>query len=187
MYKITLEGSRCASWDEASKNAGRTLQGDSGSLVDIAIRSSEDLSEAGGERLSLAEKRLRRKPSLTDRLQLERLDLGDGVQHHKDSHTVKMTQILEQTELRSAFREFLRANYCEENLSFWTEVQDFKKRFNTTSSAGAAPGMIDSRDGGRTVGHRAMEKHQQDLISMAFVIHNSQSEASLCHIYPSPC
>jgi hypothetical protein len=89
----------------------------------------------------------------------------------KDSHRARLTQILEEPALRSLFREFLRANFCEENLSFWLDVQDFKRRFNTSSSAIAAPGALLTQRG---QGLQAMEKHQQDLVSMAFVIYNSE-------------
>jgi hypothetical protein len=95
--------------------------------------------------------------------------------HLKDSHTARLKNILDEPALRSLFREFLRTNFCEENLSFWLDVQDFKRRFNTTSSAVATLGV------GKSVGagHQAMEKHQQDLISMAFVIYNSEAGDSI--------
>ena len=87
----------------------------------------------------------------------------------KDSHTAKLKQILDDTALRSVFREFLRANFCEENLNFWLEVQEFKRKFTTTSSAVATP----AGKGAQATGHAAMERHQQDLINQAFVIYNS--------------
>jgi hypothetical protein len=103
------------------------------------------------------------------------MSLGDKSSpdsHPKDSHAARLKYILDEPALRSLFREFLRANFCEENLSFWLDVQDFKRRFGTTSSAIAAPG---TGKPGRTTGHQAMERHQFDLISMAFVIYNSRS------------
>ncbi|KAG8811352.1 hypothetical protein FRC17_002511, partial [Serendipita sp. 399] len=72
--------------------------------------------------------------------------------------------------LRSLFREFLRGNFCEENLSFWLEVQEFKRKFLITSTA------ISNRagPGGRAAPqHAAMEKHHESLIQMAFVIYNT--------------
>ena len=99
------------------------------------------------------------------------MTLGDKDIQVKDSHTARLKHILDEPAIRSLFREFLRANFCEENLSFWLDTQDFKRRFNTTSSAVAepAPGK-----GNRAIGHQAMERHQQDLIAMAFVIYNSE-------------
>jgi len=109
---------------------------------------------------------------------LERLDISDKVRTEflehdlkasgfnalKESHTTKLTQILDEPALRSLFREFLRSNFCEENLNYWLDVQDFKRRFSTSSSAAAGPGSS------RSVGTTTMEKHHQDLIAMAFVM-----------------
>lgn len=111
-----------------------------------------------------------RRASLSDRMRAEFLAAEAEHLGGKDSHTARLKQILEEPALRSLFREFLRSNFCEENLSFWLDVQDFKRRFNTSSSAAAAPGALPTQRG---QGLQAMEKHQQDLISMAFVIYNS--------------
>lgn len=92
--------------------------------------------------------------------------------HAKDSHTARLKMILDEPAVRSLFREYLRANFCEENLSFWLDVQDFKRKFGTTSSAVALPTASNKN---RTTGVQAMERHQQDLIAMAFVIYNSES------------
>lgn len=100
----------------------------------------------------------------------------DIAAHHRDSHTVKLRQILEEPVLRSLFREFLRGDYCDENLAFWLDCQDFKRRFNTTSSASSA--NDDSSGGGsgkKTRGLGTMEKHQHDILAMAFLIYNSES------------
>jgi hypothetical protein len=92
-----------------------------------------------------------------------------NLDHAKDSHTGRLKMILDEPAVRSLFREYLRANFCEENLSFWLDVQDFKRKFGTTSSAVALP-----TGKNRGTGVQAMERHQQDLIAMAFVIYNSE-------------
>lgn len=97
----------------------------------------------------------------------------------KESNTDRLKFILDEPALRSLFREFLRGNFCEENLSFWLEVQEFKRKFLITSSA-----MSSARSGGRATsgpGHAAMEKHHESLIHMAFVIYNTYLAPS------SPC
>lgn len=132
---------------------------------------------------------LLRRTSVSDRLRAEFLVDGSD-EKAKDSHTARLKQILEEPALRSLFREFLRANFCEENLSFWLDVQDFKRRFNTSSSAAAAPGALPTQRG---QGLQAMERHQQDLISMAFVIYNSELSTQPTQLTPaylapaSPC
>lgn len=96
-----------------------------------------------------------------------------NLDHAKDSHTGRLKMILDEPAVRSLFREYLRANFCEENLSFWLDVQDFKRKFGTTSSAVALQSGKN-----RGTGVQAMERHQQDLIAMAFVIYNSESISS---------
>ena len=101
----------------------------------------------------------------------------------KESNTERLRYILEDPPLRSLFREFLRGNFCEENLSFWLEVQDFKRKFNITSSAQAN----NQRGARNTPGQAAMERHHESLINTAFVIYNtylapsSQCELNIDH------
>jgi len=85
--------------------------------------------------------------------------------------------------LRSLFREFLRGNFCEENLSFWVDVQDFKKKFNITSSAMAVSPL--ARPGVRpsAPGQAVMERHHESLIHTAFEIYNTYlAPASPCEL-----
>lgn len=104
----------------------------------------------------------------------------------KKSNTDRLRYILEEPALRSLFREFLRGTFCEENLSFWVDVQDFKRKFNITSSAMAVSPAV--RPGGRaTPGQAAMERHHESLINTAFIIYNtylapsSQCELNIDH------
>ena len=104
----------------------------------------------------------------------------------KESNTDRLKYILNEPAVRSLFRDFLRTNFCEENLSFWLEVEDFKRKFNTTSSARG--GSEFRLPGGKTTpGQAAMEKHHEGLIQMAFVIYNtylapsSQCELNIDH------
>ncbi|TRM68535.1 regulator of G protein signaling domain-containing protein [Schizophyllum amplum] len=113
------------------------------------------------------------------------VDDHDHDKKSKESNTERLRYILEDPPLRSLFREFLRGNFCEENLSFWMEVQDFKRKFNITSSAQANSA---SRSGARnTPGQAAMERHHESLINTAFIIYNmylapsSQCELNIDH------
>lgn len=106
----------------------------------------------------------------------------------KESNTERLRYILEEPSLRSLFREFLRGNFCEENLSFWLDVQDFKRKFNITSSAVAVNPPANARAPARgTPGQAAMERHHESLINTAFVIYNmylapsSQCELNIDH------
>ncbi|CED85538.1 Winged helix-turn-helix DNA-binding domain [Phaffia rhodozyma] len=113
---------------------------------------------------------------------------GGGSSMFKESHTTKLQQILEEPSLRSLFREFLRSCFCEENLSYWLDVQELRKRFSTTSSAAAA-GHAQGQGQGKSkdAANSTMERHQQDLVAVALNIYNtylaphSPSELNIDH------
>ncbi|KAG6849497.1 hypothetical protein C0991_011476, partial [Blastosporella zonata] len=50
----------------------------------------------------------------------------------EESNTTRLCYIPEEPALRSLFREFLRSNFREENLEFWLDVHDFKRKFNVS-------------------------------------------------------
>ncbi|ORY32580.1 regulator of G protein signaling domain-domain-containing protein [Naematelia encephala] len=167
VYKITPAGIAAARWeiDGPAKAVAKSnpQSPDPPNSTSAAPRDSHSTDST-----------LQRAESVSDRTKVD-----DGG-HVKDSHTARLRQVLEEPALRSLFREFLRSNFCEENLSFWLDVQDLRKKFGTTSSAVALPGQTAK---GRTAGHQAMEKHQQDLITLAFVIYNTYlAPASLCEL-----
>ncbi|WRT66148.1 uncharacterized protein IL334_003101 [Kwoniella shivajii] len=180
IYRFTKEGIQVAKWFDPSKSSTNP----NASASKPNLHSQDSSSSLNKGRLSTESPiaGLQRRNSMSDRLRAD-FDISGipgGDNHIKDSHTARLKQILEEPALRSLFREFLRANFCEENLSFWLDVQDFKRRFQTTSSAIATPG---SGKGSKTTGHAAMEKHQQDLIAMAFVIYNTYlAPASPCEL-----
>ncbi|KAG5219841.1 regulator of protein signaling domain-containing protein [Salix suchowensis] len=70
----------------------------------------------------------------------------------KESNFNRLRYVLEKPMLRSLFREFLRGSYCEENLSFWLDVGDFKRKFAVTSSVKATLGLRQVLR--RGIGHR---------------------------------
>ncbi|CEH15245.1 REGULATOR OF G PROTEIN SIGNALING [Ceraceosorus bombacis] len=213
----------------------RSNQNDTGSGIGIPVGINGDRSgpHAGNSSPSSDSQRaLNRKPSAAERLRNEYVGRGGrppssggaqssspgfgntelpaqlGGYNARDSNTNRLKQILEEPALRSLFREFLKQNFCEENLSFWLDVQDFKRRFHTTSSAvairpsegakekeksGGGSGVANAvKRLGRGVtgssnnanyGYTAMERHQQDLIAMAFVIYNTYlAPASPCEL-----
>jgi GTPase-activating protein SST2 len=56
----------------------------------------------------------------------------------KESNTERLQFIIDNPTLCNLFRDNLRDNFCEENLAFWLEVQDFKRKVNITSTASSA-------------------------------------------------
>nr|KIR87613.1 hypothetical protein I308_01635 [Cryptococcus tetragattii IND107] len=175
IYKVTKEGIAVAKWNEPTNSHAATAS-KANLHADVTPGNKTRPSHEASASVSV-----QRGTSLSDRFRSD-FDISGvpgGDNHNKDSHTARLKQILEEPALRSLFREFLRSNFCEENLSFWLDVQDFKRRFQTTSSAVAAPGSKQAK----LSGHATMEKHQQDLIAMAFVIYNSYlAPASPCEL-----
>lgn len=150
------------------------------------VRTSEETGEGSGEGKSTGDAKLHRRISMTEKV-------NDGEKKvHKENNTERLKHIIEEPQLRTLFREFLRSNFCEENLSFYLDVQDFKRKFNITSSAVAAAATAAAptpRPGNTKVtpGQAAMERHHESLIQMAFVIYNtylapsSQCELNIDH------
>ncbi|GAC72172.1 hypothetical protein PANT_6c00106 [Moesziomyces antarcticus T-34] len=223
-YGVTEKGRQVARWDGSdTPSSGVATPGreDALRMADESLSTvapSPQIAQLGHDTGSPGsqDSRLARKSSTSTKMRAEfapaqaggAAGIGQGLHDHssfstRDSNTNRLKNILEEPALRSLFREFLRQNFCEENLSFWLDVQDFKRRFHTTSSAVAVQTPAkDSKGGmgrrlGRSVtgalannkdksdddtqGLSAMEKHQQDLVSMAFVIYDTYLAPS------SPC
>ncbi|KAF8529272.1 regulator of G protein signaling domain-containing protein [Hysterangium stoloniferum] len=187
IYRVTDEGRRVARWDQSS--SARFAGHDSPNASQANIPSMDRASVEGGSEEGVAEttdSKIHRRISMAENLKGEYQSVA--TKGNKESNTDRLKRILDEPALRSLFREFLRGNFCEENLSFWLEVQDFKRKFNITSSAiasnasGYRPGI-----GKNTPGQAAMEKHHESLIQMAFVIYNtylapsSQCELNIDH------
>ncbi|KAF8897172.1 regulator of G protein signaling domain-containing protein [Infundibulicybe gibba] len=188
IYKITDEGRRLAHWD-GSRPLG-AVDSPNGSSANLTSggRSSVDgsMSESGSEtpKKQGSEGKIHRRISMAEKLNAN-YEAAEK-KGNKESNTGRLRYILEEPALRSLFREFLRGNFCEENLSFWLDVQDFKRKFNITSSAMAV--NPSPRQGVKnTPGQAAMEKHHESLINTAFVIYNtylapsSQCELNIDH------
>ncbi|KAF8803745.1 hypothetical protein BYT27DRAFT_7195084 [Phlegmacium glaucopus] len=188
IYKITDEGRRLAHWDHSRGHNSQDSQNSSTTNLAMSRSSIED-SEHGGRnehrKTNDASAKIHRRISLAEQLN----DRYDPMERKtgKESNTDRLRYILEEPGLRSLFREFLRGNFCEENLSFWLDVQDFKKKFNITSSAMAASPVVARPTNKYTPGQAAMERHHESLINTAFVIYNtylapsSQCELNIDH------
>ncbi|KAJ7781670.1 regulator of G protein signaling domain-containing protein [Mycena metata] len=162
IYKITDEGRRVAHWDGARNNLHDSPNTSSANLT--TARSSVDEPEK-----KPTDAKIHRRISIAEKLNYE------AHKGSKESNTDRLKYILEDPALRSLFREFLKGNFCEENLSFWLEVEDFKRKFSITSSAIAVPSPHSGGKTGRdkaTPGQAAMEKHHESLINTAFFIYN---------------
>jgi hypothetical protein len=53
----------------------------------------------------------------------------------KESNSARLKVILENPKLRSPFKDFLRANFCEENLDFWIDYNTLRRKCRNQSPA----------------------------------------------------
>ncbi|CEP13196.1 hypothetical protein [Parasitella parasitica] len=53
----------------------------------------------------------------------------------KESNSARLKIILENAKLRSPFKDFLRANFCEENLDFWIDYSTLRRKYRNQSPA----------------------------------------------------
>ena len=84
----------------------------------------------------------------------------------ENSNAAKLHRILEEPALRSLFRQHMRDSFCEENLSFWLDVEDLKRRYASSSTAGVGSS---STRGGQGM-QSQLEKHQQELMDLALIM-----------------
>ncbi|KAI0052563.1 regulator of G protein signaling [Auriscalpium vulgare] len=180
IYKITEEGIRTARWD-SSRNGTRDSPNSSSANLVTERSSLEDLKDA--KKLAPADAKIHRRISLAEKMNAS---YDHSEKRGKESNTERLRFIIDQPNLRGLFREFLRDNFCEENLSFWLEVEDFKRKFNITSSATSAlPSRPMAAAGikANTPGQAAMEQHHEALIHQAFFIyHTYLAPSSQCEL-----
>ena len=183
IYKITDEGRRLANWDLARAHSSQDSPNASSIHLSSSRPSADDSEQSGFERKKVIDTnaKIHRRISLAEKLNAN-YDPAER-KAAKESNTDRLRYILGEPGLRSLFREFLRGNFSEENLSFWIDVQDFKQKFNITSSAMAATPVRNRH----TPGQVAMERHHESLINTAFDIYNtylapsSQCELNIDH------
>ncbi|KAG1902905.1 regulator of G protein signaling domain-containing protein [Suillus fuscotomentosus] len=181
IYRITDEGKRLAQWDEVSTSPFSSTV--NLHHVERSSLESESINGTPKTGIEAADAKIHRRISMAEKLNSshEAAEKKGNVK----SNTDRLKYILEEPSYRALFRDFLKANFCEENLAFWMDVEDFKRKFNTTSSAQAA---APTRSGSKaTPGQAAMERHHEALIQTAFQIYNkylapsSQNELNIDH------
>ncbi|KAI9510975.1 regulator of G protein signaling [Russula earlei] len=192
IYRITEEGVRTARW-ETSRTAGVKGSPNSSSVNLSTIERSSLDKDGTPKPISPSDAKIHRRISLAEKL--NSAYSGDSAQDRrtKESNTERLQFIIDNPNLCQLFRDFLRDNFCEENLAFWLEVQDFKRKFNITSTASSNAFQRASERGilgvGKvhTPGQQAMEQHHETLIQQAYSIYttylapSSQSELNIDH------
>ncbi|KAF9583048.1 hypothetical protein BGW38_010360 [Lunasporangiospora selenospora] len=94
------------------------------------------------------------------------------------SNTTRLNLILSNDTLREMFKSFLRQNFCEENLAFYLEVLEYKKRFNalinhTKSYQQSLTGVAQGPDAGAVPHPAALRELEKQICSQAFTIYES--------------
>ncbi|KAI0245214.1 regulator of G protein signaling [Lactifluus subvellereus] len=195
IYRITEEGVRTARWDTVRSIAARGSPSSSTANLSTAERSSLEMeSTVTAVPPSSTDARIHRRISLAERLNASYAGDNTVDGRTRESNTERLKFIIDNPTLCHLFRDFLRDNFCEENLAFWLEVQDFKRKFNITSTASSTafqrpPPERSHPVGGRvhTAGQQAMEQHHEALIQQAYDIYtvylapSSQSELNIDH------
>ncbi|KAI9433297.1 regulator of G protein signaling [Lactarius indigo] len=182
IYKITEEGVRTARWE--TTRGGGLRDSPNSSTANLSSAERPSLEKDGSSKpISPSDAKIHRRISLAEKLNTSYS--GDAAldKRTKESNTERLQFIIDNPTLCHLFREFLRDNFCEENLAFWLEVQDFKRKFNITSSASSAAFQrpIPER------GQQAMEQHHEALIQQAHAIYtmylakSSQAELNIDH------
>ena len=180
IYKVTDEGHRLAQWDRIRPLGMQNSPNTSSINLNSDRLSVEGSVEVADKKVKTTDpnNKLHRRISLAERMNTHFESAEKKAL--KENNSERLRYILEEPGLRSLFREFLRGNFSEENLSFWIDVEDFKKRFNITSSA-----MATSSSGrvGRTPGQAVVERHHEELVNTAFVIYNTYlAPSSQCEL-----
>jgi hypothetical protein len=155
-------------------------------------RSSFDRDGGTPKGMSSSDAKIHRRISLAEKLNAAYTGEAATDRRTKESNTERLQFIIDNPTLCNLFREFLRDNFCEENLAFWLEVQDFKRKFNITSTASSAAfqrPLLERLPGGKghSPGQQAMEQHHESLIQQAYLIYttylapSSPSELNIDH------
>ena len=125
VYRVTDDGARAAGW--------HLLDDDDASGDFNPFLSTSSAGRSGARRHSNSHNA--RDVSEVDQF----ADSEPTATAPKETGGLRLQHILSDPGLRTLFEDFLRSRFCAENLAFVLEVQEFRKRFATSSSAAAAP------------------------------------------------
>lgn len=119
IYSITAKGRRVAGWNpsvgpDAEKKSFSSNPGNP--VLSPSLGTNKPLSISGA--------------SSADAPRVAEIQVSST----RETNTNRLNLILNDPGLRSQFREFLRENYCEENLSFYLDVIEFSRQINNVQA-----------------------------------------------------
>ncbi|KAF9379269.1 hypothetical protein CPB97_009071 [Podila verticillata] len=92
------------------------------------------------------------------------------------SNTTRLNLILSNATLRDLFKSFLKQNICEENLSFYLEVLDYRSKFNTliNSTRAYAQSLSNGGQDPTPAPHPStLRELEKQICTQAFAIHET--------------
>ncbi|KAL1917316.1 uncharacterized protein VTP21DRAFT_4972 [Calcarisporiella thermophila] len=141
---LTEEGEEVSGWADGD-NTDSTSVSTGPSTAPLSLRAhappkQDDCVVDIREMLSRApphysKQSLERAPSISS--------LDSTIATTKDSHAARLHHILRDPQLLSLFRVFLTANFCEENLAFWLDCEQFCQKFHSTPPGTAAKELVE--------------------------------------------
>lgn len=123
MFVVTEKGKQIVS--EPVKSA-TTMNLDSSKIRGDGEATLQEILSQDPETILLEDQVHSRPPSTTTAT-----DSNDS----KESNSARLKIILENAKLRSPFKDFLRANFCEENLDFWIDYNTLRRKCRSQSPA----------------------------------------------------
>ncbi|KAG0202564.1 hypothetical protein BGX28_004978 [Mortierella sp. GBA30] len=105
--------------------------------------------------------------------------MGSSAIQVTTSNTTRLNLILSNATLRDLFKSFLKQNICEENLSFYLEVLDYKAKFNTlintTKAYTESMAELDSSSTTNTTNSHpaSLRELEKQICTQAFAIHET--------------
>jgi hypothetical protein len=184
LYRITDEGRRVAGFADSSAG-GTTVLMSKAMEAKMAREDSFDGDDSSSSRSRHGGGGAALSDAVDSQLVANRANLADlfRADHNGDwtreqhSSSARLKAILDEPALRALFRDYLRANYCDENLGFWLDVADFRRRFSTTSSAVGGRQTknkeTEADKNAKAESGSAMEQHQQHLVAAAMTIYHT--------------
>ncbi|KAL0079297.1 regulator of G protein signaling domain-containing protein [Phycomyces blakesleeanus] len=111
IYYVTERGRKVLGWQTKPTR----------SPSDVSLSKQSDIASSSSSSVTQSQV-LRKQMTLAKRL------APTGLQASSNSQWTRLRQILEDPLLRMYFRDFMKANFCEENINFWVDYYSLRKK-----------------------------------------------------------
>ncbi|KAH8929111.1 regulator of G protein signaling superfamily [Atractiella rhizophila] len=197
-YRMTEEGRKLTAWEPPHGTGAAILLRKVRDTEKVSSDGSNGHDDDASSTKSGIEKRINpstavlgSNASVADLFRLDLDETSNSAAWNKDgsSSYTRLQAILGDHQLKLLFRDYLKAGFCDENLSFWLDVNEFRQKFRTTSSAISTNPVARKRgnEKAQSAVSNAMELHSQSIVASALMIYNtylapfSPSELNIDH------